>query len=837
MPAWTGAFGAPDKVLGMAKKKRVEKKARRSLAGISSETLAAQGRLALEEKKFSQAVDVFKNLLKRERKREWLELLGRAYAGRALRLAEKGLFVEAAAIWDNMARACPDFALGPDLKIAWLMNAGRHLDAAAFYGERIEEVRQGTMAGRIDACLAGLILGGRDDILHALPPASPLVSHLPPVKQALAAYAAGRTQETDEWLRQIPFRSPYRDFRLILKALLDADRDRTAAVHCLRKIDPASPFGVLASLLETGLGGGAALAARYSGLTGHEREFVVSLLGLGKAQAHFLAKAASVQKDPAGLFALLTDRKCPLAKETVRAVCYRALPYTPAGIGTYQRLFGPLAPFDEDRIRALAMERQGRTVEAVGCWRSAVANLQRAADDGSNRLRIALIYRRMARLAMAEEAEGGPAALSPLWMDPEAISPSRLDPEEFLKKSLDFDPADKETYTVLLERSKDTGRSYGAWLNRALHAFPRDNDFLLAAMEAALETGAFKKASRFAARLLAIDPINSRVHRLLVDAHLSHGRKLAAKNRYSLARKEFGAGSAMERPGERSGLCEIAQGLLDLAEGRPESGERLLAEGRALAGGGVPATAAVAVEARLLGLPRRVAQASFSELAAAAGRRPTKDDVLALLGLINRYASQKVKGLWEMLAPVEPFLANAAALGFNRDEMHTFCDFFMRHGRFTLLERFARRAEMEWPDTPAFVFSAVLGGARGDVSAIGPDSMLRLLHAAKRAGELQDFRTVQSIERFFDFPYFADPFHDLDGLDPEEFVRDFFDLFDTVPGKPSRCRGRRGRPRRTAEKSGGFVALQDDGVEAPGPEEEGDGEEKASKPRQMELFR
>jgi len=48
---------------------------------------------------------------------------------------------------------------------------------------------------------------------------------------------------------------------------------------------------------------------------------------------------------------------------------------------------------------------------------------------------------------------------------------------------------------------------------------------LEAALDAAIEAGAFKKAADIAREMLALDSINSGVRERLVEAHLAHARK------------------------------------------------------------------------------------------------------------------------------------------------------------------------------------------------------------------------------------------------------------------------------------------------------------------------
>ena len=67
---------------------------------------AAQGR-------FREAVAHYKDLVKLEARREWLDGLAAAYQGRARELTAKGMLKEALAIWQNRRKACPDVSPDP----------------------------------------------------------------------------------------------------------------------------------------------------------------------------------------------------------------------------------------------------------------------------------------------------------------------------------------------------------------------------------------------------------------------------------------------------------------------------------------------------------------------------------------------------------------------------------------------------------------------------------------------------------------------------------------------------------------------------------------------------
>src|SRR5258706_13050594 len=68
--------------------------------------LAQHADAALGASHYKEAIEHFKELLKRERRAVWLDGLAAAYAGRAEQLAAKGMVKEALALWRTRSDAC-----------------------------------------------------------------------------------------------------------------------------------------------------------------------------------------------------------------------------------------------------------------------------------------------------------------------------------------------------------------------------------------------------------------------------------------------------------------------------------------------------------------------------------------------------------------------------------------------------------------------------------------------------------------------------------------------------------------------------------------------------------
>ena len=93
------------------------------------DVLADRGREALRQRRFKEAVEVFKQLARQDPRPEWAHRLADAYVGRAHALADKGMFKEAAMVLENTMS--PDGTIRePVLYLTWLVRQGQHQKAA-----------------------------------------------------------------------------------------------------------------------------------------------------------------------------------------------------------------------------------------------------------------------------------------------------------------------------------------------------------------------------------------------------------------------------------------------------------------------------------------------------------------------------------------------------------------------------------------------------------------------------------------------------------------------------------------------------------------------------------
>jgi len=179
---------------------------------------------ALVAARYKDAIDLFKDLLKRERRPAWLDGLAAAYAGRAEQLAAKDMVKEALALWRTRAEACQVPLLdGP--YVGWLMKTGQ-IEHALRLLPTVDKL-PAALREQAAAQLAPAVLVAPDHLLAGLSPGlSPMSQgHRDAARHAIAACMQGSAQggaqgdpaAREAALQSISFSSPYRDLRPLLK--------------------------------------------------------------------------------------------------------------------------------------------------------------------------------------------------------------------------------------------------------------------------------------------------------------------------------------------------------------------------------------------------------------------------------------------------------------------------------------------------------------------------------------------------------------------------------------------------------------------------------------------
>jgi tetratricopeptide (TPR) repeat protein len=739
----------------MVRKRKKSRKSRaagsRPQARLSLEALEARGGDLLQAGKYKEAITVFKQILQQEQRPEWIESLAEAYAGRARGLADKGMFKEAAVIWRNRAESCDRFLAEPQY-IELLLQSGQIEPALQLVRAQRKQIEERGYLPRLRIPCAVQALAGEEALLDLFPEDDPLRRDFPAALAALQAYCGGEDAEMERQLKAISFRSPFRDFRQILKALSLLERDVSGAEGLLGRVDAGSPFYPLSIMVRASQWSDPEFLRRYQGMGIAERHFATALKGWSTEQLRVAQELRQLGERPGPdrLLRFLLRNKETLGEAYVRETAMRILVSHPRGEAACIRSLGQLSRFHRDRIAALRMEGEGAPHEIFNTWVDLCLTLSKPElrQDPEYPLIEALIRRRTARQWLRSRPPGAPTL-------------------NVLENALKLDPDDQPSYLELIRlyRGERKLKDARRLLDEALFRYPEDIEVLTEAVETALASSAFKKAARFARRALDLDPINPRVRGILLDSHLAHARKQIQQKKIPLARKELEEAANWARTEQDQGRIDLTLGILELSGGDRAAAQHCFLSGFERTGGGLAGRFQLLLEAGRMGRPMATVlkQSRLPKLP----RRATREQVLALIHALSESADEDEENLIEALEFLEGPLERAAGLEYSQAEMERLCEAWLRLEQDELRARYARVALKHWPDTPIFVFHQI-GANQGMFIRTSLGDHRRLDTAYERARADGDTRTAHRIGELLSS---CAPFMELDDepLDPFDF--------------------------------------------------------------------
>ncbi len=744
-------------------------------AAIAPDEQAALALVHLEKGRFRDAVDAYKALLKTGPRPEWLTGLASAYAGRAQALADKGMRREAIALWRSRAEACHT-ALWDGPYAGWLVAEGQIVEVLGYLSKRREAAHAAPASkaddgiARLEAQLAPGLLSVDDAALKPLPAESLLLQHRPLALAALAAYARRDEVALEAALAGISFRSPYRDLRSWLKAMVLWETDREAARVAIDRVPQNSPFESLAAPLRcVVLASGTERLQQWSRLNNSQQLIALDLLGCPRTWTPLLQALVSAKADlaPTDLFDLMQRHARVLPEALATQVWQWLAAWAPRRGCATPALFGKPSLAHQECARALAVEVKGEIGHAEEHWQDAV-DLLASSHDPDDPLRAAMVLRHITTMKEHVSREG---VLNKVGAG-------------YLTRSLEFDASDSTVHVQLVAYWRRQGNLKKARdvLEAGLCLFPDNAALLSEAVETALAASAFKKAATTARRLLKLDPLNRKVRILLGNAHLSHACKHIAAEKLEAAKKEIEeARSWLDTAAEQARL-QLLQAWTE-PQGSPE--RRRLAQLAATTWGGE-----LAAGWRLLqeaqGIFARVNLTSANGLLRDAGidsaKALTPADVLGLVKMLAQEPFMARKGADPLLPWRKALTALASSPLFDAETTVRICEAWHVHKEHDLLEKFATAARKRWPDWPLFVYYAVAArfGKNGCIKTERDFDDLE--RAGKLAQKNKDFKLHARIEALFEAddpdPDFDDP--DLMAAPPPQALQAVREMFEQM---------------------------------------------------------
>ncbi|MDO9712584.1 tetratricopeptide repeat protein [Paracraurococcus lichenis] len=659
---------------------------RNPVPALVLEARLAQAAEALRQDRFKEAVELLKTVVRQEPRPEWQRLLVTAYRGRARALAAKGMFKEAAIVLENTASA--DGTLGdPLLYLKCLIHNGQQSKAAVhallYVGQptAVPEDQRDALEDLTAALMMAtpphpdLIRSGSSERTRWLEVAAAS-------RRALETWAHGApAEEVELHLSRISLRSAFRPVRLLLKAILGGPQEANRSRQLLQGIARTSAFAGLRDATEAAIG--EAIDARaWDRLTPAQQAFAAELRGLSGPAAQFLTGSAEAERGGAGpLFSFLL-RQSSLPQTEVRSACLNLLPQLPDRLPQFEKTFGPLTALERQRVHALAAEARGEWRKAETFWNRAIDAIRD--EDPRASLMRGVILRHLADLAAKHlEIEGVP---EDSYDDPATT---------YLERSCKADPDYVPAVLALMERYRSEARDkdWHQLAEGAAQRFPDNRSVLQQATEAAVARKAYRKATGYARRLLAIDPINAGVRRHMIRLQIAHARKQIRAKRPDLAIKDLRTAAEWERPEAPDALLWIAQGLAGLQGGEGQPAEARLRDGVARTGGGVPGWFRAVLEAELMRVESVHTGKLRQELAAVRETSPSREDIMAVVADLGQpEAAENTKIVASLLLGLRAWFERGARIDWRSDEFQALAEVFARFAAYDLLATYARTA-------------------------------------------------------------------------------------------------------------------------------------------------
>ncbi len=684
-------------------------------------TVEPYARQALAAGRYREAIKHFRTLSASEPPSVWAEGLAAAYRGRALELSAKGMPREALAIWENREWRCPGARPEPE-QIALLLELGEYEDALAAYGRLQSDAPPQTL-NRARTHLAATYLS-EPESLDGLDPDDPVRTHGEAARAALTVYCDGDGGAASTHLQAIPYRSPYRDLVIVLKALIHDQGDGHSAERRLGGIETTSPFAPLAEAARRAGWTEAELLPTFHELSEPQQRLVASLRGwppqrLALVRTLFHPDAADPSAD---LATTLVQWRHEVGdtwfrQQRIRLVFHDAL----------SRGIPPTPPEDADELECALLHawhteawHGDDPAELLAAWQAVIEALRAAGEPSAGdgvALRIAAIQRHLADdLALLE-------------------TPLAAEAETALTESVALDPEHRHGHELLIQRHRACGRLTQARraLDRALARWPEDRTLLQDGLEIALEGEALDDALEFARRILVRDPINRRARHVLHEALVARARAACTEGDPQAARAALDQAEAWaESPPARAQIDR----LRTVVDASCKGGHDTVGSPRQAAGEG-PALGhalALAVEAQLAGQPPET-------VLARSGLRPPKrlerDELLDLCRGMQELAQEAPEALDRALECYAPALRRAHRIRtLGLEDFATVCEALRAAGQDELRGRFAREALRHRLEDPLFLVHSLEAryrrGQNGQPSSRELDQLRRAFRRARR---------------------------------------------------------------------------------------------------------
>lgn len=705
------------------------KKKQLAVSRPTASSLEEQAQALLNAGKYKEAIELYKKLLQDSDNPEWRRQLAHCYLERAVAFAAKAMYKEALVLWENYRQHAQPPYRHYDLYLTWLLQSNNpakiHASLKQLSAQQLDKEFPS-----LAAWLGLLVISKHPELQSDLPRDSVFMAHLNSVQTALQAYHENNPAAVDEALKLLPYRSAFRDFRTLLKAVMTAPTAPAEAQALLAKIPLDSPYAqASALLLACGLNG-AARARAMMRFNAQQRRLAGGISGLSKQQFDMIEQL-SKQPEPMPdkmQFNLVIQYQDLFGLTLTQRFCSAMLTRYPAGQRDFSKAFGRGDKFEQNRLQALRYEHEDNYYDAQYHWKQCLTAL--AGKEGDHGLKMALILRHIAQ-----------------WNMP-AVEKTRL-----LIESLEHDPEDHDCYLQILRaysQQKDKGKDYKQWLTKTLKKFPKDLEVLVEAVQTAARNNDYQKACEYAAKILTIDPLNTFAKQVLFSSRLAHARQLIQAKKYPLAEHEIQQAEALKTGKSALLQTQLLRGLYTYAAEDKQAGLQLIVAALdKLHKDPLTAHLQAAMEAPLTGLP---VATLLRELPPAKDYLLAPQDMAHLNHLLGDYAKDDGnrellhKALEKIKAPLKKSLAQQ---DYDESLLLALCQTLDAIGHFELLRHCAKLAQAKW-NKPIWMYYRVYAETNGDAGQCSYLQKMRLELYLDDARREKDYRAATLICQYLD---------------------------------------------------------------------------------------
>jgi len=691
------------------------------LASNISDSLEQQALSQLNAGHFLEAIELYNKLWQQSDDDKWQQQLAFCYLQRALSFANRGMINQALALWDKYTLNSQPPYQAYDHYIYWLIqDDNKNKLRTTLEQLSAEQLDQHYPA--LAAFLGLLSLSKHPEFQRYLPEDSAFIAHLHLAQTALQAYKENKQDTLQHSLKQIPFRSAFKD----LRKLINAAQNPAESAKLLSKIAADSAYAQIARLLLAYTQHGFQLVQALSRCNYQQRSLIAEMKSLNEKQhqaieqlveltAHLTAK----QK-----FTLALQFRSLAGEEHTQNFCKAMLVSYPAGHKDFNKNFTALTTFEENRLKALAYEQANNSAEAEIHWLQCIKALKNEADD--NELKIALILRHIAEQNPELEAQ-----------------------TQFLIESLNYDPEELTSYLQILHNySQQDNDRYNLWLQTSLEKFPLNLELLNIAIQAAIEDKKYQLAAQYAQAILTIDALNIYAKQSLFSSHIVQARQFILDQQFQLAEDEITLAENLKLGSRYHAQSQILKGLIYFATEDKKQGIKLITD---LFNEQIPGPINIlflsAMETLLTDLPIDFLQEAYSS---------DQDFLLSRLELehliqqIKSYQLQteNLQLLNQALEQIKPAIENSLLqMDYQEKQLLSLSQTFAEVHAFKLLHLCSKQAIKKW-DRPIWQYYQLYSENLGMAEMCTQQQLSRLQNIRKDAFQQKSERAMLLIDTF-----------------------------------------------------------------------------------------